>query len=301
MPNVLLVDTPFKSLHVSSADLHAWSNGQRVFVSSLIDLMKEERVAVRAAILDVGAVPVMFEYDVGGQDVAAQQAYLDGVRSSSIYIGLFGPVYGVPLSSGDSATEEEFLEAERQHLRLATFVQLDPAELFEGRQIRFVQGLRNKLTTGGWRTPEDLKVTVRNRRAELAAEQMAPWVKLGDVAIRATRIRADNNAITVTASIRSSDIRARIENWRSQRQELAVVTPGRVAAGRVTSVTSDQTSNAVTTYEVTVAVSNSAQSPWMRTGLNVNGRHYSADDLARTSLEDSLFGTSNSPTTSGHR
>lgn len=299
MPSALLVDTPSTSLHVSDADLHAWGNGRRIFVSSLIDLMKAERTAVRAAILEVGAVPVMFEYDLGGQDIAAQLAYLDGVRSSSVYIGLFGPIYGIPLPSGDSATEEEFLEAERQNLRLVAFVQLDASDPYEGRQARFVQGLRNKLTTGGWRSPEDLQLSIRNRLADLAAEEIAPWVKLDDVAIRATRIRASDDSITVTASVRRNEIRARIESWRNQRRELTVVMPGRVATGRVTSVQSDQTSNASTTYEVTVLVADASQPSWTRMSLNSNGHQYSADDLVRFALEDSLFATSNSPRFAG--
>lgn len=67
--------------------MRAWASGRRVFVSSLITDMPNERAAVRAAIESVGATAVMFE-DLGAQDISAERAYLSGVRSSEIYVGV---------------------------------------------------------------------------------------------------------------------------------------------------------------------------------------------------------------------
>lgn len=57
----LLIDLRSASLPASDSDTRAWASGRRVFVSSLITDMPEERAAVREAIEAVGATPVMFE------------------------------------------------------------------------------------------------------------------------------------------------------------------------------------------------------------------------------------------------
>jgi len=73
-------------------------------VSSLITDMPEERAAAREAIEGVGATPVMFE-DLGAQNVSAAEAYLSGVRSSDVYVGMWGPRNGVRMPDGYSATQ----------------------------------------------------------------------------------------------------------------------------------------------------------------------------------------------------
>src|SRR5689334_4693813 len=106
----LLIDQRSVSLAASEPDVRAWAVGRRVFVSSLITDMPEERAAVRSAIESIGATPVMFE-DLGAQDISSDQAYLSGVRSSEVYVGMWGERYGVRMSDGYSATHAEFLEA----------------------------------------------------------------------------------------------------------------------------------------------------------------------------------------------
>jgi hypothetical protein len=155
-----------------------------VFVSSLITDMPEERAAVRAAIESVGATPVMFE-DLGAQDISADQAYLSGVRSSEVYVGLWGTRYGVRMSDGYSATHAEFLEAERNGLRLCVFVYGEPGGEMDGSQRDLIQGTRNLYTTSPWTDPADLGRRVRQRLEELAAEELAPWVRVGRTLFRA--------------------------------------------------------------------------------------------------------------------
>jgi len=60
---------------------------------------------------------VMFE-DLGAQDISAEQAYLSGCAVSDVYMGIWGHRYGVRMPDGYSATHAEFLEAERNGLRL---------------------------------------------------------------------------------------------------------------------------------------------------------------------------------------
>jgi hypothetical protein len=187
----LLIDQRSASLAASERDVRDWASGRRVFVSSLITDMPAERSAVRAALETVGATPVMFE-DLGPQDVSAEQAYLSGVRSSDIYVGMWGPRYGVRMADGYSATHAEFLEAERNGLRLCAFVHGESSGEMDGPQRDLVQGARNLYTTSSWTDPADLGLRVQRRLEDLAAEDLAPWVRIGRAVFRATEIVNDS-------------------------------------------------------------------------------------------------------------
>lgn len=269
---------------------------QRVFVSSLIDAMRLERAAAREAIEAVGAEPVMFEFDLGGQDVDAQAAYLAGVRSSGIYVGLFGPVYGVPLPDGFSATEAEFNEAQERGLRLITLVQsVDRAEV-EGRQQRFIAGLRNILTTAPYVTPNEITSTVTRRLREIAAEQLAPWVKLDDAVVRATSIRETGNQVVIVSRVLDPRIRARVERLRDQRSDFRVVFAGKVVTGFVSEVQALHTSTVSAELQITVTVrDNGANGNWMRGSFSTGTQRFTPDELTKLSLADSLYGTNTSP------
>ena len=85
----------------------------RVFVSSDGSLA-DEREAAREAIESVGLIPVMYE-DWGAIDKPMERAYLEQVRASDIYIGLFQRKYSKP-------TEDEFREA--GNIRIPRFIYL---------------------------------------------------------------------------------------------------------------------------------------------------------------------------------
>jgi hypothetical protein len=76
----LLVAQHSASLSASEQAVRARAGGRRVFVSSFITYMPQERSAVREAIKASSATVVMFE-DLGPLDVSADQAYLAGERS----------------------------------------------------------------------------------------------------------------------------------------------------------------------------------------------------------------------------
>ena len=93
---------------------------QTVFVSSVIDGMTSERDTARRTIEDLGGRAVLFEY-MGGRDDDAQTAYLAGVRSSDIYVGILGQRYGKPDSTGYSPTHAEYNEAVKDGLRISVW------------------------------------------------------------------------------------------------------------------------------------------------------------------------------------
>jgi hypothetical protein len=283
----LLVDQRSASLAASELDVRAWVSGRRVFVSSLITDMPAERQAARGAIETVGAMPVMFE-NLGPQDVSAEQAYLAGVRSSDVYVGIWGPRYGVRMPDGYSATHAEFLEAERSGLRLCLFVHGDASGDMDGAQRDLIQGARNLYTTSSWSDPTDLGQRVRRRLEELAAEELAPWVRVGRAVFRATEIVNDGRTISITAEVRSDADHTELVRLRDQRGgSLPFASP--IDARNVRFVElSTRTLSTIGHEERLVLRAEDQRSANMRAAIN----GVSADEVTRRALSDGLFGTS---------
>lgn len=279
----------------SDDDIRVWARGRRIFVSSLIGGMTAERAAVRAAIEAVGAVPVMFEEDLGAQDVSAEQAYLSGVRSSEIYVGLFGPRYGMRMADGNSATHTELLEAERDGLRLCLFVNGDTSGDMDGTQRDVINGLRNLYTTSPWHNAEDLGRRVERRLRDLASEELAPWVRVGRTIFRAKELTSDGKTITVTADILSPAVHSELVRLRDSRSTVAFAAPHDARSVQFTDLTTRTVSNARHEEKLTLAAGERSSH---RMPMSVNG--ISADEILRRSLSDGLFGTNELGTRAGH-
>lgn len=287
MDVTLLVDQRSASLAACEQDVRAWASGRRVFVSSLITDMPAERSAARTAIETVGATPVMFE-DLGPQDVSAEQAYLAGVRSSDVYVGMWGRRYGVRMPDGYSATHAEFLEAERNGLRLCLFVHGEASGDMDGAQRDLIQGARNLYTTSSWSDPTDLGQRVRRRLEELAAEELAPWVRVGRAIFRATEIVNDGRTISITAEVRSDAVHTELVRLRHQRGgSLPFASPIDARNVRLAEL-STRTLSTIGHEERLVLAAEEQRSANMRVAIN----GVSADEVTRRALSDGLFGTS---------
>ncbi|MHA7146531.1 DUF4062 domain-containing protein [Arthrobacter sp. TmT3-37] len=283
----VLVDQRSASLAASEQDVRSWAIGRRVFVSSLITDMPQERLAVRAAIEAVGATPVMFE-DLGPLDVSADQAYLAGVRSSEVYVGMWGPRYGVRMSDGYSATHAEYREAERNGLRLCLFVHGEASGEMDGAQRDLVQGARNLYTTSSWSDPADLQQRVSRRLQDLAAEELAPWVRIGRALFRAREITSDGRTISITADVRSDAVHSELVRLRESRASgVAFASPTEASLVQVTELSTRMISTAAHQERLTL-IAQERRSSHMRAAMN----GVSADEMVRCALSDGLFGTS---------
>jgi hypothetical protein len=132
----------------------------RIFISSVMRDFAAERAAAKDAVTRLRQQPVMAE-DFGAQPISSQTACLEGVRSSHIYIGIFGPRYGyVAPSSGRAATEEEFNEARRCGLPILCFEKKGskepPQELF----LQRIKAYETGYSFASFDTPEELKMAV---------------------------------------------------------------------------------------------------------------------------------------------
>jgi hypothetical protein len=140
---------------------------------------------------------------------SAEAAYLTEVRSATLYLGLLGDAYGTMLASepysGFSATHAEYLEARRQGKRISFWVRA-PGDEREGHARKFLAEVQLFHVTGTFAGAADLPRKVEKRLREIAADDLAPWVKLGDVIVRATRVEVSQDAIRVQARVHDSGV-----------------------------------------------------------------------------------------------
>src|SRR5262245_6273805 len=82
----------------------------RIFVSSTMNELADERAATKRAIERLHLTPVMFE--LGARPYPPRDLYLAYLRQSDVFIGIYGEQYGwVAPGSPVSGLEDEFLAA----------------------------------------------------------------------------------------------------------------------------------------------------------------------------------------------
>jgi len=82
----------------------------RIFVSSTMKELANERASTRAAIEQLRLIPVLFE--LGARPYPPRDLYLAYLRQSDIFIGIYGQQYGwIAPDQEISGLEDEYLNA----------------------------------------------------------------------------------------------------------------------------------------------------------------------------------------------
>lgn len=291
---LVLVDQASAAAMPAEPDLRDFLAGQRVFVSSAMAALANEREAVAAAISQLGAEPIWFEA-FGGRDADPEAAYLAEVRSSTIYVGILGAHYGRILPSRFSATHEEYREAERRGLRISVWTVAD--ENWDGDQERFVQEVRTFHVTGTYTDPDHLAQGVAQRLKRIVAEELSPWVKLGNLIFRASQIVVAGTSLSITSHVRDAEVADALEALRPGSwggQEVQFTDPSRSIRVRVRDVQS--TARSAGSRELQIAgeiVDGSGAFGLDFSVQSQGGRTYTPNDLTELALREHLFGEIN--------
>jgi hypothetical protein len=253
----LIVDTAAALRRLGPDALARWAATRTLFLSSEMRQLGELRRVVADALREAGFSVVVFE-DLGGRDEDAERAYLDGVARSDIYVGVVADRYGTMLPSGRSPTHEEYLEARRRGKRISFWLQRDASQR-QGHAADFAQEVQAFHTTGQFADASDLARRLLQRLAEIAADDEAPWVKIGDVCLRANRIRDEGPAIVVSAEVRDPAIVHALEGLRPdgfhRGTTVPMVTARRAGEGRITAVVTETQAASTHDVELTAEVS----------------------------------------------
>jgi hypothetical protein len=288
-PEQLLVDLS-PAPPPDAAEVREWAAGQSVFVSSVITGMTDERKSCAQGIEAVGAVPILFE-DFGGMDDDPEDAYLSQVASSDIYLGILGQRYGKPLKTGYSATHAEYDEAMRRGLRSSIW---NSAGGLDGPQRDFLEAVRVFHTTGSYSSADDLAQRIERRLRVIAAESIAPWVKLGNATFRATSVQDDGRQITVKARIRDNTVATNLEARRPDSSygrnfETRITWPAGTSPVRIAMVISETTSSQSRTMTIVGNRVPENRSNLLEMGFD--GR--SSEDLTELAMRVALLGEPN--------
>ena len=289
-PDVLLIDRAAAAEVPSDEAVHEWARDKRAFISSVMADLGDERAAAAAGVRSVGARAVMFE-EFGGRDADPLNAYLGEVETSQIYIGILGRRYGKPLPTRYSATHTEFLHAEQRGLRMAVWA-LDTQER-EGPQQSFLDAVRAFYVVPAFRTPVDLERQVSERLRAIAAEDLAPWSKLGRIVFRASEVTYAGNEIAVTARVQSADVAHALDDLAPDGfgagEPLRFTWAGRCRHVRVANVGSTTTTARSTLMHLQLEVVEGHGEPMLDVGFNGQ----TPDDLTDIALRTALFGQPN--------
>ncbi|MBW3576165.1 MAG: DUF4062 domain-containing protein [Actinobacteria bacterium] len=289
----LIIDRAAAAARLSREQVRDWAADKRVFISSVMDGLEDERRAVAEAIRELGAEPIWFE-EFGARDQDPEQAYLSEVELSDVYVGILGSRYGSQdAATGYSATHAEYLRAIERGLRVGVWV-LDVDDM-AGHQRDFLSEVRTYFTTETVDSPERLATRVAARLDAIASEDVAPWCKIGNVILRASSIRDDGTTITVEANVRDRDVAHALQRLRPDgvgaARPVQVVFGDTVGAARPTSVENEVTAGSSTRVVVTLTRDGGQRGPGVlgEVSFNTGTSTYSPDDLAEIGIRRALF------------
>lgn len=253
----LVIDTAAANRVVPEDEFGQWAQSQSVFLSSVMGELAVERRSVAAALDDSGFVVRWFE-GFGGRDDPPDAAYLTEVAGADIYVGLIRDDYGAMQRTGFSATHEEYLEARSRGKRVSFWVATDGANR-AGHARRFVDDVQVFNVTGSFTDASDLVAGLRKRLKEMAAEDLSPWVKVGDAVFRAEEIHETGARLVVRARVRDARVMAALrgvapgQQWGGG-QEVPVAYSDRAEVGRVETIEVQTQSQAVQVATLTMNV-----------------------------------------------
>jgi hypothetical protein len=282
----LIIDRAAAAEIPSEESTRDWARDKRCFISSVMAELQSEREAAKAAVRRIGAVPIMFE-TFGGRDADPEDAYLGEVETSDIYIGIIGRKYGRPLKTRYSATYTEYLHAEKSGLRIAVWC-LDTDDR-EGHEESFLNEVRTFHVAPPFSSPDDLRAQIEERLRGIAAEDLAPWCKLGNVVFRASEVVDTGTEIHVTARVRSEEVAHAIEAMRGEKgfhgKDERFTWSRRSAFARVESLKATTTTSRSRVFHLTLERLEERRDSLIM--MNINSR--SAGELTDIGLREAMF------------
>jgi Domain of unknown function (DUF4062) len=286
----LLIDRAAAAELPSAESVREWAREKRAFVSSVMGELTDERQAVAAGLRAVGLRAVLFE-EFGGRDADPEGAYLAEVEGADIYIGILGRRYGKLLKTRYSATHAEYLHAAKQALRVAIWTSAAPDR--EGHEQSFLDEVRTFHVVPEFRTAVDLQRQVEDRMRTIAAEDIAPWCKLGNAVFRSTEIEDRGETINVKARVRDDAVARALEEARgdkfSRGTNAQFTWSGRSKYVRVIGVHVTTTSGRSKMFRLELQVGETPQDHFLE--VSFGGK--TPADLTEIALRSVLFGEPN--------
>jgi len=210
--NNLLIDTIARPQPLAEERFREWVAGKGIFISSRRDAeMNPVREAARQYLYEIGAHPIMWE-EMTPRDEASEQAYLNGVEQSDIFVLLVGKSYGIADSTGYSPIHKEANQAtKRQIPRLIFMLEGIQDSERDGRLNDWLFSLYKEVSVASFSTHSFVS-QLDARLREMAARSYRFWIKLGNLVfpglVKSESIPSrGGNHFTVTARVTQGSVR----------------------------------------------------------------------------------------------
>lgn len=158
----------------------------QVFLSSTYEDLKEERLEVMKALLELGCIPAGMEYFPAG-DEEAWKYVTDLIDECDYYLVVVAGRYGTTDSEGISFTEREYRYAMDRGVPVAAFLHSDPSAIPSGKcetdpnlikRLEAFRELCRRRLCKEWSTPHELGAVVSRSLTQLIRRHRRPgWVR----------------------------------------------------------------------------------------------------------------------------
>jgi len=290
---------------------------RRVFISSPMDSeMAPPRAKVAAYLRDEGAIPVMWE-EITPQDRRAQDAFLEGVAQSSLFLLVVGSRYGASDETGYSPTHKEANRAKELDVPRLLFERdnVGPSDR-DGRLNDWLKSLHSEISGAQFSSPYDLVAKLDRRFREIAGAQENYWVKLGPLVFPGSvhqQSRHGTTEFSIRATLRDPVVRRAVSQWGATGvRGFSAVRDPRLTWGhetrpvQISSVNTRSTSTSTDEVEITCAATGDFGHSGLASigGITVSsgGRHIGPAEQVPLWAGVALFGQPPSPAggRSGH-
>ena len=206
----LLLDTQISPSGFSPEQLKDWAAGKRIFISSTMKDLADDRQISKEVINSIGAQPRIFEDWVKDKDPRA--AYLDEVRQCDLYVLLLGSQYGDPDGSGFPPTRQEYNEAFASHKPILILQNYDLVKQRKSELAKWIAELEKTQVVTRYNGLSELKEKLLEGLKEFGAGRMLQWVKIDNMIFAAQHIeesgidRFGKRNITLQARIKDPRI-----------------------------------------------------------------------------------------------
>ena len=159
----------------------------------------------------------------------------------------------------------------------------------EGHEQSFLDEIRTFHVVPKVSSSQDLEQQLRERLNSIAAEDLAPWCKLGNIVFRATEVSDSGSQVTVTARVRGDDVAHALEGLRGEHgfrgDDARFTWSGRSRYVRTQAVESTTTSARSRTLRLRLEIIDSPRDHNLE--MSMNG--LTPDDLTEAALRSALL------------
>jgi hypothetical protein len=188
-------------------EMRRWASGKKIFVSSTMRDLKEERQRAADTVRSLGATPRFFEDFSSPSD--PRGIYVPEVGRADAVILILGERYGDPIPTdpeGRSATSVEYDEAIGAYKPVLVYRKEEPGLEREPKLRSFIGQLESRHTVARFHGLDELGALIREGISSIATSESLEWCKLGRAIFPVSRWSRQGSLVEIRTTTRDPKI-----------------------------------------------------------------------------------------------